>query len=73
MPGPGRRRAWALAVKIADGAGRGAEVAMAHVLRRMGAVDDGTWQALAPWHRHALRNWAGTQVGEIRATDALLA
>lgn len=60
-----------IALKIADGAGRAAEIAMARVLHRLGALDDDGWQALGPWRRKPLRNWAGTQVGEVRPAGAL--
>ena len=61
-----------IAVKVADGAGRAAEVAMAHVLRRLGALDDEAWGRLDGWHDRTLTNWAGTRVGTIRAAGALL-
>ena len=62
-----------IALKITDGAGRAAEVAMTHILRRLGALDDEAWQALAATANPTLRNWKGTQVGEIRAAGALAA
>ena len=61
-----------IALKIADGAGRAAEIAMAHVLRRLGALDETGWQALGAWQRKPLRNWVGTRVGEVRPAGALL-
>jgi len=61
-----------IALKIADGAGRAAEIAMAQVLRRLGALDETGWQALGAWRRKPLRNWVGTRVGEVRPAGALL-
>ena len=62
-----------IALKIADGAGRAAEIAMTHVLRRLGAIDDAMWRELDATTNPELKNWNGTRVGEIRAAGALLA
>jgi len=62
-----------IALKIADGAGRAAEVVMAHVLRRLGALDDTAWAELEGTAHATLRNWVGTKVGTVRAGGALLA
>ncbi len=62
-----------IALKIADGAGRAAEVAMAHILRRLGAIDDAMWRELHATANPVLKNWKGTRVGEVRAAGALLA
>ncbi|MBC6440729.1 MAG: asparaginase [Rhodospirillales bacterium] len=68
-PGKG----WGIALKIADGAGRAAEVAVIHVLRHIGAIDDATWQSLAAWRQPQQHNWAGTRTGELRAAGTLSA
>jgi len=60
-----------VAIKIDDGATRGAEAAMAAVLARFlrPEGDAGAW--LASRARRSLRNWAGTEVGEVRAAGEL--
>lgn len=60
-----------IALKIADGAGRAAEIAMTHVLRRLGALDDAAWSELQNKAHVTLRNWVGTRVGTVRAAGAL--
>jgi L-asparaginase II len=56
-----------IALKAADGAGRGAEAAVAHLLERFGALDEaGRRRALAPRLKPSLFNRAGRVVGEIR-------
>ncbi len=62
-----------VAIKIDDGdvEGRASEVVVAHVLRRLGALDDRGWQTLKGLGQSTLRNWAGTEVGTIRPADAL--
>jgi L-asparaginase II len=50
-----------VAVKADDGAGRAASAALAHVLRRLGAIDD-----TAALLDQTLRNHAGREVGHIR-------
>lgn len=57
-----------VALKVADGAARAAEVALMHVLVRLGAVaDDGE---LASRLRPPVRNAAGEVVGEVRVAAA---
>ena len=56
-----------IALKIDDGAGRAAEVAMAALLQHLGALDDGTRAALAPYLDAPVHNNAGLRVGTIRA------
>lgn len=65
-------KGYGIALKIEDGAGRAAEVAMTHVLRRIGAMDDPTWKELSDWSTRPQHNWAGTHTGEFRAAEALL-
>ena len=65
-------KGYGIALKIEDGAGRAAEIAMTHVLRRIGAMDDRAWSELSNWASHAQHNWAGTHTGVVRAAEALL-
>jgi L-asparaginase II len=65
-------KGYGIALKIEDGAGRAAEIAMTHILRRIGALDDEAWSGLSEWATRPQRNWVGTRTGEIRATNALL-
>jgi L-asparaginase II len=58
-----------IAVKIEDGAGRAAEIVIAHVLRKLGALDDQGWAALGGRHSPAIRNWTGTEVGDMRPSE----
>ena len=58
-----------IAVKIEDGAGRAAEIVIAHVLQKLGALDDEGWQALGGRQNPVLRNWAGVEIGDIRPSD----
>ncbi len=60
-----------VAIKIDDGASRAAEVTIAHVLRQLGALDDQGWQTMKRLGQSTLRNWAGTEVGTLRPTEAL--
>ncbi|HUZ74972.1 MAG TPA: asparaginase [Stellaceae bacterium] len=62
-----------LALKIEDGAGRAAEVALMAILQRLGLIDAAALAALAGRGRPVLRNVAGAAVGDIRPADALLA
>jgi L-asparaginase II len=59
-----------VALKIADGAGRASEAAIAQILIRLGALG-----AESPGARalvdHPLRNWRGIVVGELRAAEAM--
>ena len=56
-----------IALKIDDGAARAAEVAVAAILRHLGAIEEAEWQALTPFSRPTLRNWNGIEVGAIGA------
>ncbi|HET8727752.1 MAG TPA: asparaginase, partial [Alphaproteobacteria bacterium] len=56
-----------IALKVEDGAGRAADVAMAHLLHHVGALDDQGWAKLnGTAARPVLKNVRGTAVGEIR-------
>lgn len=54
-----------IAVKIDDGAGRAAEVAMAALLDRFAGLDDAERAALAPLGRPPVNNVAGRKVGDV--------
>ena len=60
-----------VALKIADGAARAAEVAMGAVLQRIGALKRTQIAALSARLTVGLRNCAGTPVGEIRPASPL--
>lgn len=60
LPGPGL----GLALKIADGATRAAEVALAALLVRLGALAPGHPLA-APWLVGTQRNWRGLETGRL--------
>ncbi|MDA8232598.1 MAG: asparaginase [Magnetospirillum sp.] len=64
-------RGWGVAVKIDDGAGRAAEVAILAVLRRLGLLAREDLDRLAARVAPPLLNVAGRRVGEIRATEWL--
>ncbi len=55
-----------VALKVEDGAGRASEVAVAAVLRRLGALDDGLAARLADFVVAPVVNRAGLRVGEVR-------
>ena len=59
-------RGLGIAVKVDDGAGRAAEVAMAAVLREIGAMDDALAARLADYLVAPLTNHAGLRIGEVR-------
>jgi L-asparaginase II len=61
-----------MALKIDDGAGRAAEVAMGSLLRRFKALDDTVAARLEEKLEPLIRNWVGREVGRIRPADALL-
>ncbi len=61
-------RGLGVALKIDDGAGRAAEVAMAEVLARLVAMTAEEERALAPRRMVELTNWNGIRVGEVRVT-----
>ena len=54
------REGFAFAVKARDGQARAAEVAAEWLLDRLGCIEFAT--------PHTLKNWAGTNVGEIRVS-----
>jgi L-asparaginase II len=56
-----------VAVKVEDGAGRASQVAVAAVLRRLGAIDEALEHRLADFMVTPLHNRAGQRVGELRA------
>lgn len=60
-----------VAIKIHDGARRAAEVAMAAVLRRLGAFYAAAVARLADWFTMPLANQAGRTVGEVRPAAVL--
>ncbi|MDP6574146.1 MAG: asparaginase [Rhodospirillales bacterium] len=64
MPGLGL----GCALKIEDGAGRAAEVAMTAVLRHLGVLDDHARTEMVDYLERPLVNWSGKRVGVIRAT-----
>ena len=59
-----------IALKIDDGATRAAEIAVAALVGRFLADDAG--ERIAAMSRKTLRNWEGTEVGELRATEVLV-
>ena len=61
-----------VALKIADGASRAAQVAIVAALVRLKALDGAQAGALAERLVVPLKNWAGTSVGTLHATAALL-
>ncbi|MBI1211445.1 MAG: asparaginase [Alphaproteobacteria bacterium] len=63
-------RGLGVALKIDDGATRGAETAMTRILVLLGVADE--WSELILKHlQPAIRNWRGDEVGERRASAAL--
>jgi L-asparaginase II len=64
-------RGLGIAVKCDDGAQRGAELVMAHLLVAFGAADGDDPQVIDLMTR-PMRNAAGILTGEVRAADALL-
>ncbi len=60
-------RGLGIALKIDDGARRGAETAMAAALDRLGAFDAAERRALAAWLAPPIATRAGAAVGEVRA------
>ncbi|MGF1474361.1 MAG: asparaginase [Geminicoccaceae bacterium] len=57
----------ALALKVHDGAGRAAEVALIRLLRRLGWIDAGDVEALRRYAEPEVNNVAGVTVGRISA------
>jgi len=62
-----------IAIKCDDGAGRGAELVMATLLRRLLPLDDAAREALRSLAEPVLRNWNGIEVGSLRAAGPLAA
>lgn len=58
-----------VAVKVEDGAGRASQVAVAAVLRSLGAIDEKLEQRLADAMVAPLHNRAGLRVGEVRPAE----
>jgi len=56
-----------IAIKLEAGSGDAIPVAAIAILQRLGLLDTTLSDRLLPFARLPLRNWAGTQVGEIRA------
>ncbi len=63
-------RGLGIALKIDDGATRGAETAMARLLVLLGVADESS-ELIAKHLRPAVRNWRGDEVGERRTSAAL--
>lgn len=59
-------RGLGVAVKMDDGAGRSAEMAMAAALRRLGAFTPAQEEALAGFFEAPIRNVAGKEIGVVR-------
>ena len=59
--------AFGIAMKVDDGASRGAEVAVARVLADLDCWTNAEQSALEGMTRHTLTNWRGIEVGEVRA------
>ncbi|MBO6784299.1 MAG: asparaginase [Alphaproteobacteria bacterium] len=60
-----------VALKIDDGAGRAAELAMIHTLDRLGALSDQAREKLTDRLSPVQTNWAGREVGVLRPADGL--
>jgi L-asparaginase II len=60
-----------VALKIDDGAVRGAEAAMAAVIEALLAHDGPQQELLRGYSRMLLKNWEGVDVGEVRAAEPL--
>ncbi len=56
-----------LALKIDDGAGRAAEVALIALLRYLGVLDEAGRRRLEPFAEPEITNWVGLATGNIRA------
>ena len=59
-----------VALKIADGATRGSEAAIAHILGQLGVLDPHHPEALA-FTNGPIRNWNGIETGHYQIADAL--
>jgi L-asparaginase II len=64
---------YGIALKIDDGAGRGAETVMASLLRRFLTLSEAEGRVVLPRTDHVMRNWNGIEVGRMRASPSLLA
>jgi len=60
-----------IALKCDDGGTRASEAMIAGLLARLMGSDDPAYAALDALANKTLRNWNGTEVGQIRVTDAL--
>ena len=60
-----------VALKIADGGARAADVALAAILYRLDALSSEDMAALSAWTQPVLKNRSGAAVGEIRAAQTL--
>jgi L-asparaginase II len=60
------RQGFGLALKCHDGAGRAVESAALAILQQLGSFKETEKQQLAHYLDPQLRNWAGTEVGQIR-------
>ncbi len=60
-------RAWGIALKVRDGARRGAEVALVGVLEALELLHAEEVERLAEWARPAVRNTRGDVVGEVQS------
>ncbi len=65
-------RGLGIAIKIDDGAGRANEIAMLHLLRWLGVLDDATLAALGTHASPGVMNTQGRRVGDVRAASAWL-
>ncbi len=60
-----------VALKISDGASRAAEVAVAAILHKLGALTDADMKDLSMWTRPKVTNRAGLEVGEVRPASTV--
>ena len=60
-----RDRGLGVAVKCRDGNSDAARRAGLEVLRRLGELDDATWEALLPHHDPIRHNWRKLDVGRV--------
>ena len=66
-----RQQGLGIAIKIADGAARAADVVLGAILVKVGAIDRSETAALAAFFSPEVRNIAGTVVGRLRPTESL--
>lgn len=55
-----------IAVKMEDGSDRGRSSAVVEAIAQLGALSEGAIDALRGWHRPALRNDSGREIGTVR-------